>query len=191
VLEDLAIVRCWRWSLCGARSTGPAAAAAKNQCASAGIAVAGLAALLAAGRWLLDPFFASFARAGRRGATAAALAGRARSAVFMQSVGLSMAMGAFLRGRAAVGIQFPGISSRRTSSRFAASAGLSSSASMSLNLRIVADEWMMVLAASRVHGGEDARCRRILLVIGRNSPIASTTAAWRCLCKGGGVIDRV
>ncbi|MCW2368510.1 MULTISPECIES: monovalent cation:proton antiporter-2 (CPA2) family protein [unclassified Sphingobium] len=66
---------------------------------SIGLALAALAALIAAGRWLLDPLFGLIARAGAREVlTAAALLIVLGSAVLLDAAGLSMAMGAFLAG---------------------------------------------------------------------------------------------
>lgn len=66
---------------------------------SAAIAVAAIAAVLAVGRWLLNPSFALLARLGAREVmTAAALLVVLGAALFMEWGGLSMAMGAFLAG---------------------------------------------------------------------------------------------
>lgn len=63
------------------------------------IAVGAVVVLLAAGRWLLNPFFALLAAArAREVMTAAALLVVLGSALLMQSAGLSMAMGAFVAG---------------------------------------------------------------------------------------------
>ncbi|HWV42058.1 monovalent cation:proton antiporter-2 (CPA2) family protein [Pseudorhodoplanes sp.] len=63
------------------------------------IAFAAVVALLAAGRWLLNPFFRLLAAArAREVMTAAALLVVLGSALAMQVVGLSMAMGAFVAG---------------------------------------------------------------------------------------------
>jgi glutathione-regulated potassium-efflux system protein KefB len=63
------------------------------------IAVAAVVALLAAGRWLLNPFFRLLAAArAREVMTAAALLVVLGSALIMQLAGLSMAMGAFVAG---------------------------------------------------------------------------------------------
>jgi glutathione-regulated potassium-efflux system protein KefB len=65
----------------------------------AGIAVGAIAALVAAGRWLLNPMFRVLADAhAREVMTAAALLVVLGSALAMQTTGLSMAMGAFLAG---------------------------------------------------------------------------------------------
>ncbi|HWV51571.1 monovalent cation:proton antiporter-2 (CPA2) family protein [Pseudorhodoplanes sp.] len=63
------------------------------------IAAAAIAALLAAGRWLLNPLFGLLAAArAREVMTAAALLVVLGSALLMQSVGVTMAMGAFVAG---------------------------------------------------------------------------------------------
>ena len=67
--------------------------------ADVALALAGLVALLVAGRWLPDPFFALLARArAREVLSAGALLVVLGSALLMEAVGLSMAMGAFLAG---------------------------------------------------------------------------------------------
>ncbi|MCX5479034.1 monovalent cation:proton antiporter-2 (CPA2) family protein [Kaistia geumhonensis] len=66
---------------------------------SALIAVGAVAAVVAAGRWLLNPMFRILARANAREVmTAAALLVVLGAALVMQLSGLSMAMGAFLAG---------------------------------------------------------------------------------------------
>lgn len=66
---------------------------------AAALAAAGLVALLAIGRWLLDPFFALLAYARTREVlTAGALLVVLGASLLMEAVGLSMAMGAFLAG---------------------------------------------------------------------------------------------
>ena len=66
---------------------------------SVGIGFAALAALVLAGRYLLNPFFRLLANSGAREVmTAAALLVVLGSALLMQFAGLSMAMGAFLAG---------------------------------------------------------------------------------------------
>ena len=63
------------------------------------IGLAAIAALVAAGRWLLNPFFRILAMSrAREVMTAAALLVVLGAALLMQSAGLSMAMGAFLAG---------------------------------------------------------------------------------------------
>ena len=76
-----------------------AAAAGSSRWASVGIALAALAALVAAGMWLLNPLFRVLAGArAREVMTAAALLVVLGAALLMQLGGLSMAMGAFLAG---------------------------------------------------------------------------------------------
>jgi len=66
---------------------------------SVAIGLAAIAALVAAGRWLLNPFFRILAQArAREVMTAAALLVVLGAAELMQLAGLSMAMGAFLAG---------------------------------------------------------------------------------------------
>ncbi|MEN3749359.1 monovalent cation:proton antiporter-2 (CPA2) family protein [Sphingomonas sp. HF-S3] len=99
LLEDLAIVPLLALVALWAAFNGGGSAEPVPVWQSIGIAIAGLAAVIAAGRWLLDPLFGLIARAGAREVlTAAALFVVLGSALFMQSVGLSMAMGAFLAG---------------------------------------------------------------------------------------------
>jgi len=147
LLEDLAIVPLLAlvaiWGAAGA----PEAATTKPAWQSIGIALAGLAALLAAGRWLLDPFFRIIARAGAREVlTAAALLVVLGAAVFMQSVGLSMAMGAFLAGVLLSESNFRHQLEADIEPFRGILLGLFFlSVGMSLNLSIVANEWVMVL----------------------------------------------
>ncbi len=99
LLEDLAIVPLLALVALWAAFNGTANADAQPLWQSVAIAVGALAAIIAVGRWLLDPFFALIARAGAREVlTAAALLLVLGSALFMQEAGLSMAMGAFLAG---------------------------------------------------------------------------------------------
>ena len=147
LLEDLAIVPLLALVAIWGAADAPAAANAKPIWQSVAIALAGLAALLAAGRWLLDPFFRIIARAGAREVlTAAALLVVLGSAVFMQSVGLSMAMGAFLAGVLLSESNFRHQLEADIEPFRGILLGLFFlSVGMSLNLRIVMDEWMMVL----------------------------------------------
>jgi glutathione-regulated potassium-efflux system protein KefB len=80
-------------------SMGGAAQSATPGWESALIAVAAIAGVFAAGRWVLNPIFTLLARAGAREVmTAAALLVVLGAAFLMQLAGLSMAMGAFLAG---------------------------------------------------------------------------------------------
>ncbi|GGF48571.1 potassium efflux system protein [Azorhizobium oxalatiphilum] len=96
LLEDLAIVPLLALVAVLAPATGENLRADWTQIA---IAVGAVAAVVAAGRWLLNPLFAllSSARA-REVMTAAALVVVLGTALLMQVSGLSMAMGAFLAG---------------------------------------------------------------------------------------------
>ena len=99
LLEDLAIVPLLALVALWAALNGRADPDALPLWQSVGMALGALALLLAAGRWLLDPLFGLIARTGAREVlTAAALLIVLGSALFMQSAGLSMAMGAFLAG---------------------------------------------------------------------------------------------
>ncbi len=97
LLEDLAIVPL----LAAVVLLGPASGQDAHQpfWISALIALGSIAALVAAGRWLLNPMFRILARANAREVmTAAALLVVLGAALAMQLGGLSMAMGAFLAG---------------------------------------------------------------------------------------------
>ncbi|NHF72369.1 monovalent cation:proton antiporter-2 (CPA2) family protein [Paracoccus xiamenensis] len=118
-----------------------------------GMALAGLAVLLIVGRWLLDPFFALLARArAREVLTAGALLVVLGSALLMEAVGLSMAMGAFLAG-----VMLSGSSYRhQIESDIEPFRGLLMglfflAVGMSLDLRIVATEWPLLLAMLAVY----------------------------------------
>jgi glutathione-regulated potassium-efflux system protein KefB len=94
LLEDLAIVPLLALVAFYAPATGT-----ETPWMSVGIAVASLACLVAAGRWLLNPLFRVLAAArAREVLTAAALLVVLGAALLMQVGGLSMAMGAFLAG---------------------------------------------------------------------------------------------
>jgi glutathione-regulated potassium-efflux system protein KefB len=96
LLEDLAIVPLL--VLVAFLAPGAPQAAASYS-ASVGIGLAAIAALLVAGKWLLNPLFRILAEAhAREVMTAAALLVVLGAALIMQLSGLSMAMGAFLAG---------------------------------------------------------------------------------------------
>lgn len=112
------------------------------------LALSGLVALLVAGRWLLDPFFALLARARTREVlSAGALLVVLGAALLMEAVGLSMAMGAFLAG-----VLLSGSSYRhQIESDIEPFKGLLMglfflAVGMSLNLAVVAGEWPLLLA---------------------------------------------
>jgi glutathione-regulated potassium-efflux system protein KefB len=97
LLQDLAIVPL----LALVAFLAPAApeATASGRWLAIGIALAAIAAILAAGKWLLNPFFRVLADAqAREVMTAAALLVVLGAALVMQVSGLSMALGAFLAG---------------------------------------------------------------------------------------------
>lgn len=147
LLEDLAIVPLLALVALWGALGNPVDEAGKPLWVSIAIAVAGLVALLAAGRWLLDPFFRIIARSGAREVLAgAALLVVLGSALFMQSVGLSMAMGAFLAGVLLSESNFRHQLEADIDPFRGILLGLFFlSVGMSLNLRIVADEWRLVL----------------------------------------------
>jgi glutathione-regulated potassium-efflux system protein KefB len=100
LFEDLAIVPLLALvAALGAMNGGGAAEHARPAWESILIALASIAAVLAVGRWLLNPLFTLLARTGAREVmTAAALLVVLGAALFMELGGLSMAMGAFLAG---------------------------------------------------------------------------------------------
>lgn len=97
LLEDLAIVPLL--ILVAFLAPGGAEATMSDRLVAVAIGLAALAALILAGRYLLDPMFRLLARFGvREIMTAAALLVVLGAAVLMDRAGLSMAMGAFLAG---------------------------------------------------------------------------------------------
>jgi glutathione-regulated potassium-efflux system protein KefB len=99
LLEDLAIVPLLALVALLASATGSQVDDGRPAWLSVAIAVATIAVVVGAGRWLLDPFFRLLAKSGAREVmTAAALLVVLGAALFMQWGGLSMAMGAFLAG---------------------------------------------------------------------------------------------
>ncbi|WP_409529864.1 monovalent cation:proton antiporter-2 (CPA2) family protein [Shinella sp.] len=97
LLEDLAIVPLL--ALVAFLAPGGAEATMADRLQGVAIGLAAIAALVLAGRYLLDPMFRLLARFGAREVmTAAALLVVLGAAVLMQAGGLSMAMGAFLAG---------------------------------------------------------------------------------------------
>src|SRR5690606_13955269 len=91
LLEDMAIVPLLALVALWATLHGAADPDPRPVWQSLAIAIGALAALVAAGRWLLDPLFRVIARAGAREVlTASALLVVLGSALFLQSAGLSM-----------------------------------------------------------------------------------------------------
>lgn len=99
LFEDLLIVPLLAIVAFLAPPSAVAEAVSPSRWAAIGIAAASLAALVAAGVWLLNPLFRILANAkAREVMTAAALLVVLGAALLMQLGGLSMAMGAFLAG---------------------------------------------------------------------------------------------
>lgn len=100
LLEDLAIVPLLALvALLAAFGGGHVEASGQQIWINVGIAIAAIAAVVAAGRWLLNPLFGLVATlGGREIMLAASLMVVLGAALFMQWGGLSMAMGAFLAG---------------------------------------------------------------------------------------------
>ncbi|GJD99925.1 monovalent cation:proton antiporter-2 (CPA2) family protein [Methylobacterium isbiliense] len=97
LLEDLAIVPLL--AIVALLAPGGAEAGGTERAAAIALALGSVAALIAAGRWLLNPLFRLLAAAkAREVMTAAALLVVLGSALAMQFGGLSMAMGAFVAG---------------------------------------------------------------------------------------------
>ena len=148
LLEDLAIVPLLAAVAFWAATNGQADPAAPPAWQSIAIGVATIAGVVAAGRWLLDPFFALLARVGAREVmTAAALLVVLGAALIMQAGGLSMAMGAFLAG----------VLLSESTFRHQLEADIEPfrglllglfflSVGMSLDLAVVVDEWRVVAA---------------------------------------------
>jgi glutathione-regulated potassium-efflux system protein KefB len=159
LLEDLSVIPLLALVAFLAPITGQAA---NDQPVWLGILIGlgAIAVVVAAGRWLLNPFFSILARTGARELmTAAALLVVLGSAVFMDWGGLSMAMGAFLAGvllsestfrhQLEADIEpFRGI----LLGLFFVSVG------MSLNLDVVTAEWALVLGGVLVFMAVKAGC---------------------------------
>jgi CPA2 family monovalent cation:H+ antiporter-2/glutathione-regulated potassium-efflux system protein KefB len=97
LLEDLAIVPLL--ALVVFLAPGGEEASLADRLRAVAVGLAAIAALVAAGRWLLNPLFRILALSGAREVmTAAALLVVLGAALAMQLAGLSMAMGAFLAG---------------------------------------------------------------------------------------------
>jgi len=112
------------------------------------VALGAIALVIAAGRWLLDPFFALLARARTTEVlTAGALLVVLGSALLMELSGLSMAMGAFLAG-----VMLSGSSYRhQIETDIEPFKGLLMglfflAVGMSLDLSVVATDWRIILA---------------------------------------------
>lgn len=147
LLEDLMIVPLLALvALLGAQAAGGEASGL--DAVAIAIALGAIALVIAAGHWLLDPFFALLARARTTEVlTAGALLVVLGSALLMEVSGLSMAMGAFLAG-----VMLSGSSYRhQIQTDIEPFKGLLMglfflAVGMSLDLRLVASEWRMILA---------------------------------------------
>lgn len=137
-----------------------------------GIAVAATAAIVLAGRYLLNPFFALLARYGAREVmTAAALLVVLGAAVLMERAGLSMALGAFLAGVLLAESNFRHELEADIEPFRGVLLGLFFMAvGMSVDLRIVAQNWVFVAIAAP------------LLVMAK---IAMVAALLRATCSSG------
>ncbi len=148
LFEDLMIVPLLALvAWLGARS-GTAGAEAGHGGPGILIGLAALVALIVAGRWLLNPLFGILARARTREVlTAGALLVVLGAALLMEAAGLSMAMGAFIAG-----VMLSGSSYRhQIEADIEPFRGLLMglfflAVGMSLNLRILAAEWLLLLA---------------------------------------------
>jgi len=148
LLEDLAIIPLLALVAFLSIAQGTGGEAAQPAWVSVLVALGAIAALVAAGRWALNPMFRIVAAlGGREVMTAAALLVVLGSALFMQWGGLSMAMGAFLAG----------VLLSESTFRHQLEADIEPfrgillglfflSVGMSLDLGVVASEWPMVAA---------------------------------------------
>src|SRR5699024_6082223 len=111
-------------------------------------ALGAIVLVIAAGHWLLDPFFALLARAHTTEVlTAGALLVVLGSALLMEESGLSMAMGAFLAGMMLSGSNYRHQIQVDIEPFKGLLMGLFFLAvGMSLDLSLVASEWRMILA---------------------------------------------
>ncbi len=147
LMEDLAIVPLLAIVALMATMMGVAGESEQPIWLSVVTALAAIAAVVAAGKWLLNPFFRLLARTGAREVmTAAALLVVLGAALFMQLGGLSMAMGAFLAGVLLSESTFRHQLEADVEPFRGILLGLFFlSVGMSLNLDIVAQDWRLVL----------------------------------------------
>ena len=148
LLEDLSIIPLLALVAFLALSQGTGEAAAHPAWKSVLIALAVVAALVAAGRWALNPLFRVVAAlGGREVMVAAALLVVLGSALVMQWGGLSMAMGAFLAGVLLSESTFRHQLEADVEPFRGILLGLFFlSVGMSLDLQVVASEWRLVAA---------------------------------------------
>ncbi|WP_312821164.1 monovalent cation:proton antiporter-2 (CPA2) family protein [Brevundimonas sp.] len=148
LFEDLAIVPLLAIvALIGARMV-PVEDSGTPFWMTAGLAVAAVVGVLVAGRYLVNPVFGFMARnGGREVMTAAALLVVAGTAWLLDSVGLSMAMGAFLAGVLLSDSTFRHQLEADVEPFRAILLGLFFlSVGMALDLSVVVNQWQMVLA---------------------------------------------
>jgi glutathione-regulated potassium-efflux system protein KefB len=148
LLEDLAIIPLLALVAFLSIAHGSDGEAARPAWVSVLVALGAIAVLVAVGRWALNPMFRIVAAlGGREVMTAAALLVVLGSALFMQWGGLSMAMGAFLAG----------VLLSESTFRHQLEADIEPfrgillglfflSVGMSLDLAVVAAEWVLVIA---------------------------------------------
>ncbi len=148
LLEDLAVVPLLALVVVLASLNGGPVEGERPAWLGLLIGLACIAAVIAAGRWLLNPFFQILARSGAREImTAAGLLVVLGTALFMQWGGLSMAMGAFLAG----------VLLSESTFRHQLEADIEPfrgillglfflSVGMSLDLSVVAAEWVLIVA---------------------------------------------
>lgn len=148
LLEDLAVVPLLALVVVLASMGGEPVEGGRPAWVGLLIGLGCIAVVVAAGRWLLNPFFQILARTGAREImTAAALLVVLGTALFMQWGGLSMAMGAFLAG----------VLLSESTFRHQLEADIEPfrgillglfflSVGMSLDLTVVAAEWGLILA---------------------------------------------
>ncbi|CAN7179347.1 monovalent cation:proton antiporter-2 (CPA2) family protein [Phenylobacterium sp. LjRoot164] len=147
LLEDLAVVPLLALVVVLGSMSGGAVESGRPVWLGLLIGLGCIAVVIAAGRWLLNPFFQILARTGAREImTAAALLVVLGTALFMQWGGLSMAMGAFLAG----------VLLSESTFRFQLEADIEPfrgillglfflSVGMSLDLSVVAAEWGLIV----------------------------------------------
>ncbi len=148
LLEDLSIIPLLALVAFLALAQGTDEAAARPVWQSVLVALAVVAALVAAGRWALNPLFRVVAAlGGREVMVAAALLVVLGSALVMQWGGLSMAMGAFLAGVLLSESTFRHQLEADVEPFRGILLGLFFlSVGMSLDLQVVASEWRLVAA---------------------------------------------
>jgi glutathione-regulated potassium-efflux system protein KefB len=148
LLEDLSIIPLLALVAFVGLAHGTAVESARPAWLSVLLALAAIAALVAAGRWALNPLFRVVAAFGGRDVmTAAALLVVLGAALFMQWGGLSMALGAFLAGVLLSESTFRHQVEADVEPFRGILLGLFFlSVGMSLDLRVVSAEWRLVAA---------------------------------------------